>query len=91
MPGESGPDVATEVVVSVPSVDDRTVQSIASPSYESYLRRARAGRVVVGEEWEEFVNCGCGTTHDLRLRVEALAGGDAIGEDTQFVFEPREA
>ncbi len=83
-------DVASEVVVSFPPVDDRTVESLTEPSYRSYLRRARSGPVTVGEEWEEFVNCGCGTTHDVRLRVESVLGGDVIGEGTAFVFEPRE-
>jgi hypothetical protein len=91
MTGESGSNVATEVVVSFPPVDDRTVESLEESSYQSYPRRARAGRVAVGDGREEFVNCGCRTTHDLRLRVEALEVGDAIGEDTAFVFEPREA
>jgi hypothetical protein len=40
----------TEVVVSFPPVDDRTVQSLEASSYRSYLRRAREGPVAVGDE-----------------------------------------
>jgi hypothetical protein len=90
MASESRSNVATEVVVSFPPVDERTVESLEASSYRSYLRRAREGPVTVGEEWEEFVNCGCGTTHDVRLRVESVVSGEALGEGTDLVFEPRE-
>jgi hypothetical protein len=87
----SGPDTAAEIVVSVPSVDERIVPSLTSPSYRSYLTRAREGPVAVGVEWEEFVNRGCGTTHDVLLRVESVSGRKALGEATDLAFEPREA
>jgi len=81
---------AAEIVVSFPAVDDDTAGALDNPSYRSYLRRAHEGPVTTGEEWAEFVNCGCGTTHDVVLRVESVAGGDAISETTALVFEPRE-
>ncbi|WP_423999551.1 hypothetical protein ACOZ4I_11255 [Haloarcula salina] len=60
-------------------------------TYETYLKRAHDGRVAVGEEWDEFVNCGCATPQDVLLRVERVEGGDAIGEETTLTIEVREA
>lgn len=50
----------------------------------SYLRRVHGGEVSVGDEWTEFVNCGCGTTTDVVVRVEAVEGGQVFGEETEI-------
>lgn len=82
-------DEATEIVVSFAPTDDRTAEALDAASYRSYLRRTRRGDVSVGDEWAEFVNCGCGSTRDVVLRVESVDGGESIGTETAFVFEPR--
>jgi len=51
-------------------------------TYRQYLRRAHAGQVSVGDEWDEFVNCGCASPEDVTLRVEEIDGGTAIGSET---------
>jgi hypothetical protein len=62
---------------------------MAEPTYRRYLRWAHAGPVAVGEEWEEFVNCGCAAPEDVVLRVEAVDGGTAIGSETTIDVVPR--
>lgn len=69
--------------------DEDTEHSLQKPSYIRYLQRSKTGPVAVGDVWEEFVNCGCGTTEDVQLRVEGIEGGTAIGETTNFRFERR--
>ncbi|QLH78557.1 hypothetical protein HZS55_15220 [Halosimplex rubrum] len=67
------------------------VEKMAEPSYRRYLRWAHAGPVAVGEEWEEFVNCGCANPEDVILRVETVEGGSAMGGDTDVEVVPRKA
>lgn len=50
--------------------------------YRKYLRRAHAGPVEIGDEWDEFVNCGCASPEDVILRVERVEGGSVIGPGT---------
>jgi hypothetical protein len=57
-------------------------EGMSDPTYLRYLRYAHAGPVAVGDEWTEFVNCGCASPEDVVLRVEAVDGGTAIGADT---------
>ncbi|MEF8852601.1 MAG: hypothetical protein V5A44_02880 [Haloarculaceae archaeon] len=64
-------------------------ENMAEPTYRRYLRWAHAGPVSVGEEWEEFVNCGCANPEDVVLRVESVEGGSAIGSDTTIEVVPR--
>jgi len=64
--------------------DDFLAESLREETFVTYLRRAHDGPVAVGEEWDEFVNCGCGTTEDVVLRVETVEGGSAIGESTEI-------
>jgi hypothetical protein len=64
--------------------DDFPVESLREETFLTYLRRAHDGAVTVGDEWDEFVNCGCGTTEDVVLRVEAVEDGSAIGESTEI-------
>jgi hypothetical protein len=57
-------------------------------TYLTYLRRAHGGRVAVGDEWEEFVNCGCADPEDVIVRVEAVEGGTVFDEATTVEIEP---
>lgn len=58
-------------------------------TYRRYLRWAHAGPVAVGDEWEEFVNCGCASPEDVILRVEDIEDGTAIGSETTLEVVPR--
>jgi hypothetical protein len=64
--------------------DDYLGRSVRADTFRTYLRRAHEGAVAVGDEWTEFVNCGCGTTEDVRLRVESVDGGSTIGDGTEI-------
>ena len=83
-----GHDSADHVTLSV-RLDETVQNALEQPSYRAYLRRTRAGPLEIGDEFEEFVSCGCGSTRDVRLRVESIDGGRAIGADTAFSFVPR--
>lgn len=85
---QSSFEPASRVILSVSPPGERTAEALDTPSYRSYLRRTRAGPVTVGDEWEEFVSSGCGTTRDVTLRVLSAEGGEAIDEETELVFEP---
>ncbi|MCU4739805.1 hypothetical protein [Natronoglomus mannanivorans] len=80
---------ASAVTVSYRPATERVRQELQTPSYRGYLRKAQRGRVAVGDEWSEFVSCGCGTTEDVELRVERIEGGSAIGTETAFEFVSR--
>ncbi|MFB6120619.1 MAG: hypothetical protein ABEJ68_05825 [Halobacteriaceae archaeon] len=82
---------ASRVVVEFSPANDRTAAELDSESYRSYLRRTHSGRVSVGDEWTEFVSDGCGTSHGVTLRVTSVADGDAIDDETAFIFEPASA
>lgn len=82
------PEIATTVVLSYRPSTERARSELDADSYRSYLRRARNGPVSPGDEWDEFVSTGCGTTEEVVLRVEAIEGGSEIGEDTTFTFDP---
>ena len=58
-------------------------------TYRRYLRWAHAGHVSVGDEWDEFVNCGCASPEDVVLRVESVEGGTGIGSETVIDVVPR--
>ena len=66
-------------------------ENMSDSTYLQYLQRAHAGPVTVGEEWEEFVNCGCSSPQDVVLRVEAIEGGTAIGFETTIDFVSRKS
>jgi hypothetical protein len=66
-------------------------ESMTEHTYRRYLRWAHAGPVAVGEEWDEFVNCGCASPEDVVLRLEAIEGGTAIGSETAIDVVPRKA
>lgn len=74
-----------------PVTDGWVESALAEPAYHRYLRHAHAGPVAVGEEWTEFVSCGCASPLDVRLRVERVGGGTAVGADTELVVRTRAA
>ena len=66
-------------------------ENMNDSTYLQYLQRAHAGPVAVGEEWEEFVNCGCASPQDVVLRVEAIEDGSTIGFETTIDFVARKS
>ncbi len=62
---------------------------LSKERFEGYLRRAHDA-VAEGEELEEFVSKGCGVPVDVRLRVERLEGGAAVGSETTVEIRRRE-
>jgi len=64
---------------------------MAEASYVRYLHWAHAGPVMVGDEWDEFVNCGCESPQDVILRVERVEDGTAIGAGTTIDVISRKA
>lgn len=89
MTTDSGDGVsATRLVLSVSPGGDQCLDALDSDRYRSYLRRAHSGPVAVGDEWDEFVSRGCGSTRDVTLTVESVEGGDEVSEETVFAFEP---
>jgi len=66
------------------------VDELRGDTYRQYLRRAHGGPVAVGEEWAEFVSCGCATPQDVVLRVERVDGGTALGDTTTLTVQPRD-
>ncbi|WP_123538458.1 hypothetical protein [Halosimplex salinum] len=64
-------------------------ENMTEHTYRRYLRWAHAGPVSVGDEWEEFVNCGCASPEDVILRVEQVDGGSGIGSETTIDVVPR--
>ncbi|MFB6198539.1 MAG: hypothetical protein ABEI52_09785 [Halobacteriaceae archaeon] len=77
------------ITVSYPSSASSTVpQELERDSYRAYLRRSKRGDVSEGEEWSEFVNCGCGDVEDVVLRVEDVDDG-TIDDETEFEFVAR--
>ncbi|KPN29141.1 hypothetical protein SY89_03375 [Halolamina pelagica] len=64
-------------------------ENMNDSTYLQYLQRAHAGPVAVGEEWEEFVNCGCASPQDVVLRVEAIEGGTTMGFETEIELVSR--
>lgn len=82
---------AQRIVLSYPTdLSDWGVDNLEESSFAAYLRKVNDS-ATEGDIWEEFLDVGCcGDTRDLDLRVEAVEGGDVIGEDTEFSFEARE-
>ena len=66
-------------------------ENMNDSTYLQYLQRDHAGPVAVGEEWEEFVNCGCASPQDVVLRVEAIEDGSTIGFETTIDFVARKS
>jgi len=70
------------------AADHLVHERIHERPFGTYLRRVHGGPVTEGDEWAEFVNCGCGTTTDVVLRVEAVEGGERLGEQTAIDLVP---
>ncbi|MFP9193787.1 hypothetical protein ACLI4Q_19440 [Natrialbaceae archaeon A-CW1-1] len=100
---ETHPDATTEGNAVEGAVADRLVISypedlsdwgrfqVEKPSFKAFLRKTRTA-AEPGDIWEEFVGVGCcGSTLDVPIRVEALEGGSEVGEETEIVYEVREA
>lgn len=85
-------EVAARVVVSYPAdLSEWGRWQLDEHSFKSYLRRVY-DTVTPGDEWEVFLDVGCcGSTLDVPLRVEDVADGDRMGEDTDVAYEEREA
>jgi len=83
-----GPDADSDGLDADPAegdgFDERHLvhERIHERPFRAYLVRVHGGPVTEGDEWSEFVNCGCGTTTDVTLRVEAVEGGTRLGEAT---------
>ncbi|WP_459192998.1 hypothetical protein [Halosimplex sp. J119] len=82
--------VAARVVLRYDPVTDRVSEELSKPRYSAYLRTEEAGPVAAGDAWEHFVSRGCGATRDVTLTVEAVEGGQRVGEETEFTFVPAE-
>ncbi|WP_254274600.1 hypothetical protein [Haloarcula marina] len=66
-------------------------EKMTESTYLRYLRWAHAGPIAVGDQWEEFVNCGCASPEDVVLRVERIDGGSSIGSETTIELVSRKA
>lgn len=84
---ETDPDADTWWIADSEWIQER----MAEPAYVRYLRWAHAGPIAVGEEYEEFVNCGCESPQDVVLRVERVEGGSALGSETTLDVISRKA
>lgn len=70
---------ASRVVLSYPEeLSEWGRDQVTADRYVNYLRKV-IGETAVGEEFEEFVDCGCGRTTDVTLRIEAVEGGNRLG------------
>lgn len=82
-------DAATRVVLAyAPAEDDDVANGLDADAFRAYLRKAHGGPVTLGDEWHEFVNCGCGSRKDVTLTVVSITGGEAVGEGTAIEYEP---
>jgi hypothetical protein len=83
---------ATRVVVSYPAdLSKWGRDTVEGSPFRSYLRKVHE-TASEGDRWEEFVGVGCcGSTLDVPLRVEAVEGGDRLAQNTEIVYEEREA
>lgn len=81
-------DVATRVVLAFAPADDEDVaDGIEEPSFRAYLTKAHDGPVELGDEWAEFVSCGCGSRKDVTFEVRSITGGKVIGDETTIEYE----
>jgi len=83
---------ATRVVLSYPAdLTDWDREQLETPWYVGYLRNVLA-EPVAGDVFEEFVDIGCcGTSREVPLKVEAVVGGDRVGENTDIEYTVRES
>ncbi|ELY51758.1 hypothetical protein [Natronococcus jeotgali] len=92
-PADAARDAFAErIVVSYPAdLSEWGRFQVEKPSFRAFLRKTRdAARK--GDVWEEFVGVGCcGNSLDVPLRVEAVEGGSRVVDDTEIVYDVREA
>ncbi|MEF8852041.1 MAG: hypothetical protein V5A44_08300 [Haloarculaceae archaeon] len=83
---------AERVVVSYPAdLSQWGRDTVEGAPFRAYLGKT-LGQVEPGEVVETFVGVGCcGDTLDVPLRIEGTEGGDTVTEDTEVVYEVREA
>lgn len=88
---------ATRIVLSHSAdLSDQERAALRTDHYRRYLQRT-LGDVSVGDETEEIVNCGCGTTRDVVLRVERIEAGEVgvdcgtVDDETAIDFDARSA
>lgn len=79
---------ATRVVLAYAPAEDDIAEGLDADAFRAYLRKAHGGPVALGDEWEEFVSCGCGSRKDVTLKVVSITGGEAIDEGTAIEYEP---
>jgi hypothetical protein len=81
---------ASRVVLSYPAdLSDWGRRALEDPSFSAYLGKVHE-TAAEGDVWAEFLGVGCcGDTRDISLHIEAVEGAEAVGEDTEFVFEAR--
>lgn len=66
--------------------NDEVGEALHTKSFEQFLRRSKSGRIAAGDEWEEVVNDGCGSTKEVTLSVKRVDGGTTLGSGTGFEF-----
>ncbi|MFB6172246.1 MAG: hypothetical protein ABEJ23_06910 [Haloarculaceae archaeon] len=83
---------ATRVVLSYPAdLSAWGRRQVETPWFRAYLRKT-LGEVRPGDVTEEFLDVGCcGSTLDVPLRVEHVAGGPRVDGATEIDYEVREA
>ncbi|NKE36329.1 hypothetical protein GWG54_10960 [Natronococcus sp. JC468] len=83
---------AERIVVSYPAdLSEWGRFQVEKPSFRAFLRKTR-DTATAGDVWEEFVGVGCcGNSLDVPLRVEAVEGGSRVVDDTEIVYDVREA
>lgn len=83
---------ATRVVLSYPEeLSEWGRNQVHADRYVNYLRK-KLDAPAVGDEFEEFVDVGCcGDSMDIPFRVEAVEGGETVGDGTNVEFTTREA
>ncbi|WP_224267975.1 hypothetical protein [Haloprofundus salinisoli] len=88
---ENSQRIATRVVLSHPeNLSDWGRDQISTDRYRGYLRR-KLDSPAVGDTFETFVDTGCcGNSLDVPFRVEALDGGDTVGEETTVEYVERD-
>jgi hypothetical protein len=83
-------DVASRVVVSHPAdLGEWERDELAGDTYRAFLHRVYDGPVSVGDEWDEWVSCGCALPTDVLFRVERVEGGAALGPETDIAYVER--
>lgn len=86
------PNTAEQLIVSYPADLSRWGRNqLDTRHFRAWLKR-RDRRPEPGDVWEEFLDVGCcGDSLDVPLRVERLEGGETVSDETDVIYEEREA